>query len=243
MRGFKTPLCTFVLLMLFSSIYADNTIYIDNNEVQSYKGRFGKWLYIDSSYKLNSYLNQFKSTMVELDVINNRVKGFGRYYFVPYSEEYLTQNPDILMSRKNIDVSDDKFIWPLFEAKEITSAFGMRSGELHAGIDLPAQIGTPIVAAMEGRIKTIGYSGGHGNTIYIEHRNYFFTRYSHASVIFIEAGDYVRRGQVIGLVGSTGNSTGNHLHFELHYNDIPLNPIDFLPEKHLETRVPVITRK
>ncbi len=88
-----------------------------------------------------------------------------------------------------------------------------------------------IVAVMDGRVLSTRYDGGFGRTICMEHRDNFFTRYAHCDVILVKDGDFIRKGQLIGLVGSTGTSTGNHLHFEIRYNDIPLNPLDFLPYK------------
>ncbi|MCL2025750.1 MAG: M23 family metallopeptidase, partial [Leptospirales bacterium] len=73
------------------------------------------------------------------------------------------------------------------------------------------------------------YNGGHGNTILVAHKNNFYTRYSHNSENLVKPGDEVKKGQIIALAGSTGNSTGPHLHFEIRFNDIPLNPLDFLP--------------
>jgi murein DD-endopeptidase MepM/ murein hydrolase activator NlpD len=127
-------------------------------------------------------------------------------------------------SRSEARPSESGFIWPLNDVSRITSAFGMRTGQLHVGIDLPAYKGTPIVAAMDGCVEYAHYEPRYGKLICIGHRDNFNTRYSHNSEIFVKKGDF------IGYVASTGHSTGNHLHFEIRFKDIPLNPIDFLPE-------------
>jgi murein DD-endopeptidase MepM/ murein hydrolase activator NlpD len=75
------------------------------------------------------------------------------------------------------------------------------------------------------------YAGGYGLTVEIEHRNNYTTKYAHLSVMFVKKGEFVKKGQLIALVGTTGNSTGPHLHFEIRSNDIPLDPLDFLPRR------------
>lgn len=95
-------------------------------------------------------------------------------------------------------------------------------------IDIPNSIGTPIYAADSGQIveAKYGYNGGYGNTILISHGNGYQTRYGHMSTLLI-LGGYVQKGQVIGYMGSTGRSTGSHLHFEIHLNGTQLNPMKF----------------
>jgi murein DD-endopeptidase MepM/ murein hydrolase activator NlpD len=113
-------------------------------------------------------------------------------------------------------------VFPLAIPSEITSMFGFRihpitgSQRLHTGTDLGAPQGTPVLAAMAGRIIMADTFGGYGSAIAIEHENGVRqTLYAHLSAIFVKPGDVVPEGAVIGQVGSTGNSTGPHLHFEL----------------------------
>lgn len=108
-----------------------------------------------------------------------------------------------------------------------------RVWQLHAGLDIAASGGTPIHAAADGRVIRAGYNGGYGNYTCIDHGKLsgqgFSTCYGHQSQIGVHVGERVRRGEVIGLVGSTGASTGNHLHFETRFSGEPRNPRSYLP--------------
>jgi murein DD-endopeptidase MepM/ murein hydrolase activator NlpD len=120
-----------------------------------------------------------------------------------------------------------------------SSNFGMRLNpvyhiwRLHAGTDFAAGHGTPIRAAAAGRVVTAGYSGGYGNYTCISHGRYrgrgLSTCYGHQSHIGVYVGEQVRRGEIIGRVGTTGASTGNHLHFEVRVSGEPRNPLNYLP--------------
>jgi murein DD-endopeptidase MepM/ murein hydrolase activator NlpD len=117
-------------------------------------------------------------------------------------------------------------IWPINGA--FTSPFGPRWGRLHAGIDLAAPEGTPIRAAESGRVVLAGWTGGYGNYTCIAHGGAFSTCYAHQSRYGTSVGANVSKGQVIGYVGNTGNSTGAHLHFETRVNGSPVNPMGYL---------------
>ena len=117
-------------------------------------------------------------------------------------------------------------IWPV--SGPITSPYGMRWGSLHPGIDISAGMGTPIRAAAAGVVVAAGYSGGYGNLTVIDHGNGIATAYAHQSGFAVSAGQQVAQGQVIGYVGSTGHSTGPHLHFEVRVNGSPVDPLGYL---------------
>ena len=105
---------------------------------------------------------------------------------------------------------------PLPQAS-ITSCYGQRWGRLHAGVDLAAPSGTPIHAVGAGTVVSAGDNyGGYGISVLIDHHNGFLTHYAHMSATDMKPGDVVQANQVIGLEGSTGHSTGPHLHFEVH---------------------------
>jgi hypothetical protein len=112
----------------------------------------------------------------------------------------------------------------------VTSGFGTRMHPLlglarfHRGIDLAAAAGTPIRAAADGRVVRAGWHGGYGRQVALAHGDGLATSYGHMSRILARAGDTVRRGQVIGLVGSSGLSTGPHVHFEASRNGRPIDP-------------------
>jgi murein DD-endopeptidase MepM/ murein hydrolase activator NlpD len=129
----------------------------------------------------------------------------------------------------NSSPSFDGFIWP--SRGVLSSGYGWRWGRMHRGIDIAAPIGTPVHAAAGGTIQFSAWnSGGYGNMIEIRHPDGTMTRYAHLSRNLVRAGQQVEQGQQIGLVGSTGYSTGPHLHFEVHLpNQGTVNPIAYLP--------------
>ncbi|MFA6940822.1 MAG: peptidoglycan DD-metalloendopeptidase family protein [Clostridiaceae bacterium] len=111
----------------------------------------------------------------------------------------------------------------------ISSYFGYRWGKLHKGIDIGASIGTPIYAAADGTVESASWdSGGYGNLIKLSHGSGIETLYGHTSKMVVKAGQKVKRGQLIGYVGSTGHSTGPHVHFEVRLNGTAVNPLKYL---------------
>jgi murein DD-endopeptidase MepM/ murein hydrolase activator NlpD len=114
---------------------------------------------------------------------------------------------------------------------QLSSPFGLRTDPLgggagfHPGVDLAARAGTPIRAVADGTVITAGDCGGYGNCVVIDHGVSLATLYGHQSLVLVAVGQPVVAGQVIGLVGSTGRSTGPHLHFELRLNGIPIDPL------------------
>jgi murein DD-endopeptidase MepM/ murein hydrolase activator NlpD len=131
-----------------------------------------------------------------------------------------------------IAIPSDK---PVKQNASFTSAFGVRSdpfrggAAMHPGIDLAGPYGTPIYATADGTVLRSGWnSGGYGNLIEVDHGRGITTRYGHLSGILVHAGDKITRGQLIGRMGSTGRSTGNHLHYEVRIDGRAVNPIPFM---------------
>ena len=118
------------------------------------------------------------------------------------------------------------FIWPVNGS--VVSGYGMRWGRMHEGIDITASIGTPIWAAAAGTVIHAGWLGGYGNLVVVDHGNGLATAYGHASAILVAVGQQVAQGETISLVGSTGNSSGPHLHFEVRVNGIAVDPLLYL---------------
>ncbi len=106
-----------------------------------------------------------------------------------------------------------------------TSGFGPRWGRFHQGVDLNLQIGTPILTAFDGIIRISAFDRGYGNYVVVRHKNGLETLYAHMSARKVEVGQIVKAGQIIGLGGSTGYSTGPHLHFEVRYEGNTFNPL------------------
>jgi murein DD-endopeptidase MepM/ murein hydrolase activator NlpD len=119
-------------------------------------------------------------------------------------------------------------------AGPVGSGFGFRTdpitgrGALHMGLDFPADIGTPIVAAAGGVVINTETHAAYGNMVEIDHGSGLVTRYAHASKLLVKTGDLVKRGQAVAQVGNTGRSTGPHLHFEVLVDGVPQNPARFL---------------
>jgi murein DD-endopeptidase MepM/ murein hydrolase activator NlpD len=118
------------------------------------------------------------------------------------------------------------FVWPV--SGTVVSGFGWRWGRMHEGIDIAASSGTPIWAAASGTVIHSGWLGGYGNLVVVDHGNGLATAYAHCSAIFVGLGQSVEQGETIALVGSTGNSSGPHLHFEVRVNGSAVDPLLYL---------------
>ncbi|MCF8706531.1 M23 family metallopeptidase [Rhizorhapis sp. SPR117] len=116
----------------------------------------------------------------------------------------------------------------------LTSNFGVRSDPFtgrhraHKGIDIPGPVGTPIYATADGIVGSAQWVNGYGNMVEINHGSGIETRYGHMSKLIVAANTRVRRGQIIGLMGSTGRSTGSHLHYEVRVDGLAVNPVPFV---------------
>lgn len=128
--------------------------------------------------------------------------------------------------------SESNYLWPLPSYKNLSSLYAGRIDPFtgkpatHTGIDVPAPKGTKVLAAKSGTVLTSAYNaGGYGNYVVVRHSSGNTTLYAHLSSRSVKEGDSVKQGQVVGLVGSTGRSTGNHLHYEIRVNDVRIDPV------------------
>jgi murein DD-endopeptidase MepM/ murein hydrolase activator NlpD len=141
------------------------------------------------------------------------------------------KNQVVIASRSEEAITQlGHFVWPA--QGTLSSRFGMRWGRPHNGIDIASSSkpNGPITAAMAGRVTEAYHDrSGYGNLVIIDHGNGVETYYAHLSKISVKEGQEVKQGEVLGYMGNTGNSTGNHLHFEIRKNDKPLNPLKYLP--------------
>ena len=144
--------------------------------------------------------------------------------WVPNSTNPYRTPLDSLPLRNSICLVDSASSFVCPNQVKVFSRFGMRRGRRHQGVDLPLKTGTPVVAAFDGRVRASTYNSGYGNLVIIRHENGLETYYGHLSKREVEVGDWVRAGDEIGLGGSTGRSTGPHLHFETRYQGFAFDP-------------------
>jgi len=123
-------------------------------------------------------------------------------------------------------------IWPT--KGWLSSGFGYRKSpftgekEFHRGIDISTRLGGPILAPADGIVAKVYWDHGYGRTMIIKHGHGLFTKYAHLKKILVKKGQFVRRGETVALVGNTGRSTGPHLHYEVHLNRVPVNPLHYI---------------
>lgn len=143
-------------------------------------------------------------------------------------EFYLNKTTDILNTIQNVPIG-------LPHVGEFKSFFGYRANpfsgrgsEFHKGLDIKGEVGEPVKCTAAGTVIAADYDGGYGKCVVIDHKNGLTTRFGHLSDYNVKQGDNVNAGDVVGFIGSTGRSTGPHLHYEIRYNNEFLNPQDFL---------------
>ena len=139
--------------------------------------------------------------------------------------------PSLLALCGGIAVADGELCWPLPGHTYISCHFGEVNAfgnAGHRGTDIPAPEGTPILAAHSGTVIISGWNNSYGNQVLLDNGAGLSTRYAHMTQTAVTAGEAVTAGQVIGYVGNTGDSTGNHLHFEVMQNGVRVNPMDMI---------------
>lgn len=128
----------------------------------------------------------------------------------------------------------DSFVWPL--SGRLTSYYGRRNisvggNTFHAGLDIAAKTGTPITASRPGTVTKASWGGSYGYVVFLDHGDGSQSRYAHQSQLNVRVGQYVNQGDIVGFVGSTGASTGPHLHFEIRFNGRSVDPLGYLPQE------------
>ena len=152
-----------------------------------------------------------------------------------YSEQHYSRLNRVVTDYVLPSVNNGGFIRPVNYS--INSPFGMRfhpihkKMQMHTGVDFAAPMGTPIKAAMAGVVVFSGLKGGYGNAVIIKHDDKYMSLYGHASKLNVSVGEFVKQGQTVALVGSTGHSTGPHLHFEIFEYGKRVNPATRIPAK------------
>ena len=179
---------------------------------------------------------------------NSRCRGRGADQQIARSlvaalEQWASENPSAVVDttppsppRSALGVEDVEFIWPLIGG--ITSFFGYDEGRDHTGLDIDGSTGDPFVASAAGRVRLAESYFGYGTTVILDHGGGLSTLYGHLSEGFVDVGDAVEQGDIIGLVGCTGSCTGDHLHFEIRVDDEPVDPLPYLVGVPVEDRGP-----
>ncbi|MEL6439573.1 MAG: peptidoglycan DD-metalloendopeptidase family protein [Cyanobacteria bacterium J06621_8] len=169
--------------------------------------------------------SDISNATVELDI--SQLSSPGESDFLEEEEVVALSLPPLPSSEEYLPEGFNGYIWPAQGV--LTSGYGWRWGRLHRGIDIAAPIGTPILAAATGEVIAAGWHGGYGNLVKLEHIDGSVTLYAHNSKILVSHGQWVSQGEQIAKMGSTGRSTGSHLHFEIHTSDRKvINPLALL---------------
>lgn len=198
-----------------------------------------------SKDEANKYVSELRSEIATLNVaiVENKTEELEQLTTIERADAILQDIVDrnkpietVKVSGYNsdypvIDNTSDPFkdngIFPT-DARYLTSYYGWRWGSYHTGIDIAGPIGTNIYAYQSGTVTYSGWAGGYGYMVKIDHGDGHSTWYAHCSQLNVNTGDTVSQGQVIGLMGSTGFSTGSHLHFEVRINGVHVNPYTYI---------------
>ena len=191
----------------------------------------------NSNYLLSSNIMEKQININTLKISQiNLIKTFFERELVACQNEEKILLQELKEERKNALAKSNatyiKGVWPLEDYTYVSSKFGYRIHpitkklKLHTGVDIPAPKNTNVLASDDGIVIFANYTYGYGNLVKIEHFDGKITVYAHNNSLLVKEGDIVKKGQVISKVGSTGNSTGNHLHFEVIINNKRINPLD-----------------
>jgi murein DD-endopeptidase MepM/ murein hydrolase activator NlpD len=135
------------------------------------------------------------------------------------------------MVAPELELQAQRLIWPI--DGNVVSPFGRRLSGWHAGTDIQADLGTPILAAADGLVVASGEEGGYGRIIRIQHRGSIVTVYAHNLENFVGVGEWIAAGAIIGIVGRSGSASAPHLHFEVRHEGLAYNPLQFLPPREV----------
>ena len=176
---------------------------------------------------LQARIAELKAEADALAAEQTRLENLIRERLAAAARARAARGSPFLGRRTGTGVSAAGFIWPVDGV--ITSGYGRRWGRMHTGIDIAARGGTPIVAVKEAEVIYADWLGGYGQLVALDHGDSVVTLYAHQSKMAVSEGQVVSQGQVIGYVGTTGHSTGNHLHFEVRIDAEPRDPRPYLP--------------
>lgn len=200
--------------------------------------------------KVNGEIKFYVKTKEEADKLTNEIKNEVKKSTEIIIEEVITEDINLLTNEEvtnetkaqvikenykissrgggiRINTANSKYIWPTI-SRSISSGFGARWGTTHTGVDIPVVLNSNVFAVDDGTVILATWNGGYGNQVRIQHSNGIVTAYAHCNKLLVKKGQKVKQGDVIALSGSTGNSTGPHLHFEYLINGKFKNPLDYI---------------
>ncbi len=202
--------------------------------------RHGKWHTLKTGETLEVISKRYSVPITDIkaanDIYDPEDLSPGNRLFIPTPVRIKTVQPEAKTKSKSVPgvsarpktkKANAKFMWP--SKGTISSGYGMRHGRLHQGIDITKDHGRDIRAAAAGIVEFSGHKSGYGRTIIINHGGGFKTLYAHNQKNFVKKGIRVKAGALIARMGSSGRSTGIHLHFEILYKGKPQNPLRYLP--------------
>ncbi len=145
-----------------------------------------------------------------------------------------------------LNFDSEVFSSPVSRKMVITSRYGWRRGRPHQGIDIDLQVGDSVRSILDGKVRYVGYHGGHGNIVIVRHKNGLETLYAHLSKFLVKENDEIKKGQAIAKGGITGNARGSHLHLEVRYHGKSINPeylFEFNEDTRIRSDIVFVTRK
>ena len=187
--------------------------------------------------ELNKYISNYTNSLHFEDEIIDTSQYPADYYY--HSWNTITPNPynssalaleDTLIELKLVGTKrSPKFVIPITD--KLTSKYGWRDGRMHKGIDIDLQVWDTVVTAFSGMVRVARNYGGYGRVVVVRHFNGLETLYAHLHRIKVKPGQLVEAGELIGLGGSSGHSSGSHLHWEVRFKGTPINPLNFINYK------------
>jgi hypothetical protein len=201
-------------------------VHIDNRYIQSHRGRLGRWVR-SGSEPLPILAHNYGVSTEEIREINDQFAGVRSMIFVPMGLEKYNGLLNEGKGRRVVKLDPRRLLWPV-ENPAYSSRYGVRRGGNHNGLDLACAPNTIVLAANDGVVTHSGWFGALGQAVAIRHPDGIVTWYGHNTSVFLKIGEEVRRGQAVAFSGNTGRSTGPHVHFEVRYENIAMNPEDFL---------------
>jgi murein DD-endopeptidase MepM/ murein hydrolase activator NlpD len=236
-------------ICFFSNMLAKpnkQTVRLDNEFFQTYNEHLGRWIILsESRTSLENLLGEVGSSVSDLRNINSLSPGepipTNRPLFLPYSETYSKELLAQGKGRETIVSDFRELVWPVgTKNSKISSRLGIRRNVMHNGVDIACPHKSPILAAADGVVISSRFEGAYGYSLKIQHSfNQIQTLYAHNTVLLVKEGEKVTKGQIIAFSGSTGHSTGPHLHFEVRYQSVILNPEHYFANSLEEEKVAI----